>query len=46
MKKILIIDDEPEIVAVLAEFLSARNYGTVTALDGEEGARKVRFRDP
>ena len=40
MQKILIIDDEPEIVSILSEFLSARGYQTATAIDGEDGLKK------
>lgn len=46
MAKILIIDDEAEIVSTLSEFLSARGYQTVTAMDGEEGMAKFESEKP
>lgn len=46
MQKILIIDDEPEIVSVLSEFLSARGYAIATAGDGEEGVVKFDSENP
>jgi DNA-binding response OmpR family regulator len=46
MKKILVIDDEVEILGVLSEFLSARGYAVATAMDGEEGVRKFDSEKP
>ena len=37
MKKILIIDDEPQILLVSAARLKANGYHVVTALSGKEG---------
>ena len=37
MKKILIIDDEPQITAFLGEFLEMKGYEVHTATQGEEG---------
>jgi len=46
MHKILIIDDEKEIVTMLSEFLSHRGYAVAKALDGEEGLKKFDTEDP
>jgi DNA-binding response OmpR family regulator len=46
MHKILVIDDEVEILGVLSEFLSARGYAVVTAMDGEEGVQKFDSEKP
>jgi len=40
-KKILIIDDEPEIVGLLAARLNANGYATTTAFNGTAGAEKA-----
>ena len=39
--KILIVDDEPDILTVLAQRLAPCGYEIVTALDGEEAVAKV-----
>lgn len=36
MKKIIVVDDEPEILLVLKEFLEKKGYGVLTALEGTE----------
>lgn len=46
MAKILIIDDEADIISTLSEFLSARGYETVTAMDGDEGLAKYESEKP
>ena len=46
MAKILIIDDEPEAVFMLSDFISARGFTTVTAKDGEEGLSKFDSEKP
>ena len=40
MHRILVIDDEKDIVDMLAEFFTARGYAVSTAGDGEEGLQK------
>jgi len=45
-KKILFIEDEREIVAMMKERLAANNYEMISAYDGEEGLKKVRRDKP
>ena len=45
-KKVLIIDDEPELVKALEVRLRTEGYEPVAALDGEEGLRKAREENP
>lgn len=37
MRTILLIDDDPDILAILAEYLSLQGYGTITAPGGAAG---------
>ncbi len=46
MKKILIIDDEPQILLVSAARLKANGYAVVTALSGEQGLEKAQKEIP
>ena len=46
MKKILLIDDEPDILQILRSRLAANGYAIVTAGDGEEGLRVARQERP
>ena len=46
MNKLLIIDDEKELVNMLSEFLSHRGYAVATAQDGEEGLNKFDTESP
>lgn len=39
MKKILVVDDEPDIVRILKHLLEKNNYTVITAPDGEFGVR-------
>lgn len=41
MKNLLLIDDDKELVSLLAEFLSLENFEIDTAADGEEGLQKA-----
>jgi len=41
MKNLLLIDDDKELVSLLAEFLSLENFNIDTALDGESGLQKA-----
>jgi two-component system, OmpR family, response regulator CpxR len=40
--KVLLIDDEPQFVEVLAERLEARGFAVQTALTGDEGLAKLQ----
>jgi DNA-binding response OmpR family regulator len=44
--KILIIDDEPDIVETVSYMLKSRDYAVITALYGLEGLEKVRTERP
>jgi len=41
-KKILVLDDEPHVVAYLETLLSDHGYETVSASNGSEGMKKVK----
>jgi len=45
-KKILVIDDEPNVVAYLETLLQDSGYETATAVDGEDGMGKVKSERP
>ncbi|MDQ1237999.1 MAG: hypothetical protein QG577_183 [Thermodesulfobacteriota bacterium] len=45
-KKILVIDDEPDMVTYLSTLLEDNGYEVVTASDGEEGLDKVKAEKP
>lgn len=45
-KKILVIDDEPAIVLMVAARLKANGYTVVTALSGEQGLEKAQEETP
>jgi len=45
-KKILVIDDEPDMVTYLTTLLEDNGYEVVTASDGEEGLEKVKAERP
>ncbi len=40
-KKILLIDDDPDVVASVEAMLKSKSYYVVAAFDGDEGLRKV-----
>ena len=46
MKKILIVDDEADIIEILKFVLEAQGYECITASDGEEGLRLARECNP
>jgi len=46
MAKILIIDDDPDIVEAMKVVLESRNYQVRTAKTGEEGLREARRNKP
>ncbi len=46
MKKILIVDDEADIIEILQFVLETNGYKCITALDGEEGLKLAREAQP
>ena len=46
MKKVLIVDDEKNIVDIIAFNLKKEGYEVLKAYDGEEGIRKTFTEDP
>lgn len=44
--KILVIDDDPDLVEALKIILETKSYGVVSAFDGEEGLEKVKEENP
>ena len=44
--KILIVDDEPDIIDTVRFILEQEGYEVMTASDGEEGLRKARQAEP
>ncbi len=44
--KILVIDDDPDIVDALTVLLEGEGYDVVTAYDGEEGLSRIREEHP
>jgi len=45
-KKILVIDDEPDVVKYLSTFLTDQGFEVITAADGSEGLAKARQEKP
>lgn len=45
-KKILVIEDEPEMVEMVKTRLEANNYEVITASDGQQGLDKARKENP
>ncbi len=45
-KKILVIDDDPEICDALTEILSENNYDVITALNTEDGLKLLENEKP
>jgi CheY-like chemotaxis protein len=45
-KKILVLDDEPDVVAYLTSLFEDNNYSVTTAMDGEEGMKKAKADKP
>lgn len=44
MYKILIVDDEPDVVSLLKDYFELGGYETYTACDGEEALEKIRIK--
>ncbi|MBD3382209.1 MAG: response regulator [candidate division Zixibacteria bacterium] len=45
-KKILIVDDEQDVIIFLQTLLNAEGYETVTAMDGSEALEKLKAEKP
>lgn len=45
-KKILIVDDEPDVASLLNLMLKSKGYETITAGDGQEALEKARNEKP
>ena len=45
-KKVLIVDDEPDVVTFLSSLLEDNGFAVISARDGEEGFRKARSEHP
>ena len=45
-KKILVIDDDPDILDAVSIVLKSENYIVVTAMDGQEGVEKFKSEKP
>jgi len=45
-KKIIVIDDEPDIVTFLTLLLQDNGYATISAKDGQEGIEKINAEHP
>ena len=45
-KKILVVDDEPQLLEMVQIRLEAANYEVITAADGQEGLEKARNEKP
>ena len=46
MRKVLVVDDEPQAVELLEEFLTAKGYAVVGASGGEEALRILKEERP
>jgi len=46
VKKILVIDDEPQILLMISSRLKANGYAVVTAFSGEQGLRSAKKECP
>ena len=46
MAKILVVDDDADLLEALKEVLEGKGYAVVTALNGEEGYQKAREEHP
>jgi len=45
-KKILVVDDEPDVVSLLSLLLKAQGYEIITAIDGQVALEKARGEKP
>jgi len=44
--RVLVVDDDPDVVEILQAFLHAKGYEVITAGDGAEGLRRVKEERP
>ncbi len=42
MSRVLVVDDEPDAVELLTEFLTSKGYEVITASNGEEALRRLQ----
>jgi CheY-like chemotaxis protein len=45
-KKILVVDDEPDVLTYLVSLFEDNNYNAITAIDGKDGMEKVQSEKP
>ncbi|MFA5780409.1 MAG: response regulator [Elusimicrobiota bacterium] len=45
-KKILVVDDEKDIVEIISMYLEREDYEPIAAYDGQEALRKIIFQSP
>ena len=45
-KKVLIVEDEPDMITFLSALLEDHGYETISAVDGEDGLQKVKAEKP
>lgn len=45
-KRVLIVDDEPDLITFLSTLLEDNGYETIAAADGDEGLDKIRSEKP
>jgi CheY-like chemotaxis protein len=45
-KKVLIVEDEPDMITFLSALLEDHGYETISAVDGEDGLKKVKAEKP
>jgi two-component system cell cycle response regulator DivK len=45
-KRILVVEDQEDLRAILRDFLTASGYGIIEAMDGSEGVTKARVHRP
>ena len=46
MPRVLVVDDEPDAVELLQEFLASKGYDVLSALNGEDALQKVKADRP
>jgi DNA-binding response OmpR family regulator len=44
--KILLVDDDPDVLKAISEILESRDYRVVTARDGEQALKKLKDEQP